>query len=151
MTAKVSEMWMNFCEKEGIDVSTYYDIWHFCDTRVLADELAELVLNGVKCGTSTLSFLIDYYGEEPGKVGNHIIITDFAGNARCVIRIEEVLYIPFNEVDEKLAKIEGEGDGSLEYWRNAHSSIFKRWMEDIGHKFTNDLEVEFQIFKVVYK
>ncbi len=151
MATKVSQMWANFCEKENIDVNTPYDSWYFCDTRKLADELAELVLKGIKRGTSTLSYLNEYYGEEPGKVGNYTVITDFAGNAKCVIRTEKVIYLPFGEVDKELAEIEGEGDGSLEYWRNAHGSIFKRWMESIGHRFSNESEVEFQVFKVVYK
>jgi uncharacterized protein YhfF len=34
--------------------------------------------------------------------------------------------VPFCEVTADYAAIEGEGDGSLEYWRRAHWSFFSR-------------------------
>ncbi len=151
MNDSVKKMWDDFCEKESIDPSTPYESWHFCDTKELADNLADLVLSGQKRGTTALSFLTEYDGDAPAKVGSYDIITDFSGNAKCVIFTEEVVTIPFCEVGDDLAAIEGEGDGTLKYWREAHISIFSRWMEEIGHKFTEDMNVDFQIFKVVYK
>ncbi len=151
MNDTVKKMWKDFCDKNGIDIDTPYDSWHFCDTKELADELAELVLSGQKRATTALKFLMEYDNDEPYKVGDYNIVTDFSGNAKCVIFNESVITLPFSEVSEELAKIEGEGDGSLAYWREAHISIFTRWLEEIGHKFTEDMEVEFIIFRVVYK
>lgn len=48
---------------------------------------------------------------------------------------------------EELAKLEGEGDLSLEYWKNVHYEFFKSYNKD----FNDDTKVVFEIFKVVYK
>ncbi len=52
--------------------------------------------------------------------GDLNIVTDWGGEAVCVIRTTKVLILPLNEVTEIHAMIEGEGDGSLDWWRKAH-------------------------------
>jgi hypothetical protein len=37
-----------------------------------------------------------------------------------------VATVPFEEVSEEFAAIEGEGDGSLRYWREVHWTYFGR-------------------------
>ena len=54
------------------------------------------------------------------------MITDWTGLARCVIRTSLVEVVAFADVGEEFAAAEGEGDGSLEYWREAHRAAFGR-------------------------
>ncbi|WP_263347600.1 ASCH domain-containing protein [Paraclostridium sp. AKS81] len=55
------------------------------------------------------------------------------------------------DVDERLASIEGEGDKSLRYWREAHIDFFKRELEALNMEFIEDMLVVFEEFEVVYK
>ena len=52
--------------------------------------------------------------------GDLSIVTDWAGQALCVIETESVVLVPFNEVSAEFAATEGEGDGSLEFWTEGH-------------------------------
>lgn len=50
----------------------------------------------------------------------------------------------FKEMTEDLAKLEGEGDLSLEYWKNTHYNFFKSY----NSKFNNEILIVFEIFEV---
>ena len=48
------------------------------------------------------------------------------------------------------ARIEGEGDGSLEYWKNAHKDYFPRELIPTGRHFIETMPVVFEQFRVVW-
>jgi uncharacterized protein YhfF len=41
----------------------------------------------------------------------------------CIVETTEVTLRMYNEVDAEFAREEGEGDLSLEYWREAHRQL----------------------------
>jgi histidinol-phosphate aminotransferase len=102
------------------------DAFSFGDSKELADELATLVREGVK--TATCSALWTYEeGQKPiPQKGELSIVIDGAGIPVAVIETVEVFLAPFNEVIERFAWDEGEGDRSLAYWRQAHRNFFGR-------------------------
>ncbi len=93
----------------------------------------------------------EYFDEEIPKSDEYSIITDYEGNPKCIIRTTKVLQLNFDEVNERLAYIEGEGDKSLTYWRKEHKEIFSKILPRIGKKFTDNMPVVFEIFETVYK
>lgn len=107
----------------------------FGDTPAMADELLALVLEGKKTATA---------GTEADEVGEQFIIQDGLGNPRAIIEITEVIRRQFNEVDESFAYHEGEGDRTLEYWRNEHRDFFTR-----EGTYSDDMEVYCERFKLV--
>ncbi|WP_432664930.1 ASCH domain-containing protein [Wukongibacter baidiensis] len=150
----VHEMLNNYLEtlaesikKEDIE----YTSWHFSNNEEIANSLAELVKDGVKRGTTSLYYWYGLEGEELPKEGQLSIITDWKGIAQCIIEIKKVNIMPFKEVTEEFAKIEGEGDKSLEYWRRVHIDFFTKELSEVGKEFTEDMEVVFEEFEVVYK
>jgi hypothetical protein len=66
------------------------------------------------------------------------------------MRSSRVDILPFNEVDADFAAAEGEGDGSLAYWQNAHERFFKRSCQRIGIAWHPDLPVVCERFEVLY-
>ena len=46
---------------------------------------------------------------------------------------------------------EGEGDLSLEYWRQAHWSFFEAEFRLVGQVFTPEQELVFEEFQLVYR
>ena len=101
----------------------YQDLRSFAfgDGPELADELLDLVLRGIKTATCSTE-------DEPNTSlpGERWIVLDGQSAPRCVIESIEVTYRRYNEVDSKFAFEEGEGDRSLEYWREAHREYFSR-------------------------
>ncbi|MBH0236777.1 ASCH domain-containing protein [Methylobrevis albus] len=94
----------------------------FGDSPALADELAALVLAGVKTASCDHA-----RGPEPDyPVGSRSVMLDGSGRPRCVIETLEVTLRRFDEVGDDLAFDEGEGDRSLRFWRAAHQAYFTR-------------------------
>ena len=93
----------------------------FGDEPALADELLDLVMKGVKTATCSTE-------DEPNisTPGERWVVLDGRGAPRCVIETTEVTYRRFGEVDETFAYEEGEGDRSLNHWRDAHRNYFGR-------------------------
>lgn len=123
--------------------------WSFGGTAEQADELLALVLDGTK--TATASALSDYDADEsplpePGSMG---IVLDGAGSPRALLVTTDVRVVPFDEVDEEHARLEGEGDLTLAHWREVHERFFAEHAED-GHGFAPDMPVVLERFKVVY-
>ncbi len=121
--------------------------WAFGATPEQADELLGRVLDGTK--TATASSHADYAteGEElpaPGMLG---IVLDGAGHPRALVATTETRVVPFDEVDAEHARDEGEGDGSLEHWREVHERFFTERAEG---GFRPDMPVVLERFRVLY-
>ncbi len=145
MTAK--ELWNEFIAKTGPS-DCEYDAWAF---GVDADILAQLVVNGEKTATASAFPLYEIDGDPLPKVGEYSVILDSCDNAVCIVKTGKVTIVPFNEVTAEHAYKEGEGDKSLDYWRDVHQKVFTKWMDEEGLKFTDDMDVVFEEFTVVYK
>ena len=127
-----------------------YDYWCFCDNKKDADSLAELVIQGIKRGTTSLVHSYEVENEDFPKIGELSIVTDWEGNPKCIIKTIKIDRLKFSDVDEKFAFIEGEGDKSLEYWRNEHIGVFSREAKSLGFEFNEEMEVFFEEFQVIY-
>ena len=147
----VTDLWKKFTEANPGYSGRSYNAWHFCDTEDCANKLADLVMQGVKRGTASLFLWCEQGKEVLPAAGDLNVITDWDGIAKCIIKTLKVTVLPFREVGEELAFIEGEGDKSLEYWRKAHISFFTRELKDINLEFTEDMMVVFEEFEMIYK
>ena len=124
---------------------------YFCDNEKEANECAELVVKGIKQATTTSLWWYKTNNETLPKVGDRYIVTDWDGNAKAIIETTEVSLTPYNEITAEFAKIEGEGDKSLEYWKKVHKSYFTREMDRYGEKFTENMIIICEEFKMIYK
>ncbi|KHD35612.1 RNA-binding protein [Clostridium acetobutylicum] len=149
----VKKMWTDYLGfiEDIENTEKTYSSWYFGGDKNSANNLADLVMKGIKRGTTSLYYFYELENDPLPKKGDLSIITDYSGTAQCVIETIKVTVLPFKEVTEELAFIEGEGDKSLDYWRRAHISFFTKELEEEGKKFSEDMLVVFEEFKVVYK
>lgn len=112
------------------------DNWSF-DTD--NDKLIKLVLEGKKVAISSL---YDY--KRLPKIGEESIIDFDNEKEACIVKTIDYKIIKFNEMTEELAKLEGEGNLSLDYWKKAHLDLFK----SINPDFNEEDKITFEIFKV---
>ena len=103
-----------------------YQAWGFGDSPEMANALGLLVRDGVKNATASLLWAYEADGEPLPLAGDHSIIIDGSGQPLCIIRTTRVYILPFSEVDEEQAYLEGEGDRSLAFWRDVHWDFFRR-------------------------
>jgi len=148
--AHLQTLWTAFAAADGATEERFYEAFFFGDSEALANELAELVLRGIKRATtaSLWSFEIaDKPLPEPGALS---IVTNWQGQPVCVIETESVEIMQLSLVGADFAATEGEGDGSLSFWREAHFSYFKREASQAGREFSEDMLVACERFKLVY-
>ena len=112
--------------------------WQFGDSPELAIRLAALIVAGVKTGTC--SALSQKLWSEPGEKGLLVINED---HPVAVIATDTAEHMRFSDMTADKAALEGEGDLSLAYWRDAHRAYFSRVAT-----FSEDLEIVFETFHV---
>ncbi|GAM55549.1 hypothetical protein JCM19231_5323 [Vibrio ishigakensis] len=123
---------------------------HFCADEYNANECAKLINQNIKRASCSLKAGYDIEGVPLPKAGDLTVVLDWAQNPVCIIRIDKVETSAFNQVSEEFAALEGEGDQTLEWWKNAHMNFFKGYAEHIGAEFTPDSILVLEYFNKVF-
>lgn len=143
-TAK--ELWDQFSKGSHLEDCTY-ETWAF---GADADLLAHLTAAGVKTATSSAYPLYELQNEPLPAAGEYSVIVDSKSYAVCVIQTQKVTVVPFREVTAEHAFREGEGDRTLDYWREAHQKFFSECLKEAGLDFSEDMKVVCEEYAVVY-
>lgn len=148
----LDEFWRSFAISiGGVDASRFYEVCIFGDSEDLANELAALVLRGIKRATAGSVWSYEGEGKRLPRPGDLSIVTNWAGRPLCIIETEAVEVMPFSAVSAEFAATEGEGDGSLSFWREAHRQYFTRECARAGRQFSEDMLVACERFNLVYQ
>ena len=124
--------------------------FYFCDRQEDADTCAELVVKGQKQATASSLVELELSGEKVSQPGDYFVITDFAGQARAIIRMTSVDIVRFDDIDAKFAWDEGEGDRTLEWWREVHRDYYRRVLEGSDVIVDDDLMIACERFTTVF-
>lgn len=119
------------------------------DSPELSRELIALILEGRKRAGTSLVWSHEHEGEPLPEVGDVDVVLDHDGNPVVITRVTHVDVRPYDQVDEAYAAIEGEGDGSLAYWRAAHDDFFGRECARLGRLLDGSTPVVCAVFEVV--
>ena len=122
----------------------------FGDSAELVRDLGELVRQGRKTATAGLLWQWEAEDGGPPAVGDREVVIDWEGLPLAIIEFTEVGVVPFLDVDAGFASDEGEGDGSLAYWRAAHRSYFGRQCARFGRLFGDDMPIVCIRFRVLH-
>lgn len=125
--------------------------FYFCDNEKDANECGQLVLQREKRATATSLWWYEINNEPLPKVGDNYIVTDWQGRALCVIEVDKVNITPFNEITSEFAAIEGEGDKSLEYWKEVHWDYYHRELAGSEFKPHKGMLIVCEHFHVVFQ
>ena len=151
--AKCKSYWAEFVASLGNDDprrSASPDAFGFGGEGEIADALAALVLTGKKRATTSLPAEYTSLGEALPKAGDMSIVLDGTGEPVAIIERTSVDLMPFDAVTAEFAAREGEGDGSLQYWREAHTWYFGQVCERLCGKLEDKTPVLCQCFKLVW-
>lgn len=151
VTKSAEEFWREFCAAHPqIDPHEPFQVWYFGLGHDDAEELANLVLAGKKTATASLVWEYEDQPEDAPILNGLSVVTDYAGNSKCIVRTVELRVVPFNEVDARFAFDEGEGDQSLDYWRAVHWDYFSRRCAQIGRKPSLEMPVNCERFQLLH-
>lgn len=148
-TQRTDAYWDAFRRATGVGAADY-DVSRFDDSAEVCDELTALVLSGVKRATASLLRDYETAGKPAPAAGDYVVSVDFAGEPRLIWRNTRVEIKPMTAITAADARDEGEGDGSLAYWLEVHRRYWTRQAEHEGFAFTDDMQVVFERFEVVW-
>jgi uncharacterized protein YhfF len=145
------QFWALFCIQTKRSPNTkYIDVFHFELTEKWANELLQLVLSGKKRATASSLRSFELEGMEIPQAGDLSIVTDWAGNPRCVIETTEVTILPFDEMTFDICQREGEDD-CLDTWIDGHRRSFNNEGTLMGCTFSESMPIVFEEFEVIYQ
>jgi uncharacterized protein YhfF len=119
------------------------------DSHALSEELLALIRKGKKRAGTSLLWAVEADGEALPEPSDIEIVLDFHDTPVLVTRIKTVEVVPFSQVTAAYAAIEGEGDGSLEFWRKGHWAFFGRECARIGRAPSEDMPVVCCVFELL--
>ena len=103
-------------QKEAIpQISAEY----FCADEYNANECARLINDDVKRASCSLKAGYDADSEPLPEVGRITVVLNWQQEPVCIIRLNKVEVMPFNQISAEFAALEGEGDGTYAWWRAA--------------------------------
>ena len=140
MTAE--ELW----RRSGL--SGEYEAWAFGEAP---DELAGLVVQGIKTATCSAYELYLINKEPLPQSGDYSVILNSNEDAVCIVKTLKVYVTEFIRVSEEHAFKEGEGDRSLDYWRRVHERFLTDELASVNKSFDENTKVVCEEFEVVYK
>jgi uncharacterized protein YhfF len=151
ITEEVRKFWREFCQNNPeINPDEPFQVWFFSNSRESARELAELVISGKKKATASLVLINEMKPEIAPVDDGYSVVTDFDGVPLCVIQTTEIRYLPFDEVDAQFAFDEGEGDQTLEDWREGHWKYFTGEAGESGVEFNEKSLICCERFALLY-
>ena len=121
----------------------------FGDSAQLSEELLALIRAGRKRGGASLVWGHEADAEPIPSVGEIEIVVNHLNEPSLVTRTTAVEVVPFNRVSAQFAAREGEGDGTLEYWRREHWAYFSRECQRIGRVPSETMLVVCASFEVL--
>lgn len=124
----------------------------FGDSAALSEALLELIRSGRKRAGTGLLWGYEADGEPIAETGDVEIIVDHLGRPALVTRVTRAWVTPFDQVTAEYAAREGEGDGSLQDWRDGHWRYYSRECARIGREPSGSMPVvccEFEVLHVL--
>ncbi|WP_394125977.1 ASCH domain-containing protein [Vibrio hepatarius] len=123
---------------------------YFCADEYNANLCAELILRGEKRASCSMEYWYSHEGEPVPEVGHLQVVLNWKGDPVCIIELTDVSTAMYCDVTAEFAAAEGEGEKSLEWWREAHWKFFSRECEELNIEPSEEMLLVLERFKVVY-
>lgn len=126
------------------------DVFYFGSKGLMASQLAHLVAKGSKRLTAGWRASHAKTGMPEPEVGWVSIVTDGFGIPIACIATEEVRRLSFASVTEEMARLEGEGDLTLDDWKRGHRRYWREVEAPmVGLEFEEDAEIFVERFRLL--
>lgn len=148
---ELDEYWANFLKNTNRDSEDKCsgDLC-FEGKGFVQSQINSIVLAGQKQAffTTLATFTID---DEPLPISGELyILVDNQNKPLCVLEIESVNIIPFNEVTFEMVKKEGEC-ATMGEWKEKMQEYIEEEAHVLGFDYSPDIKLVYQTFKVIYK
>ncbi|MDF4201659.1 ASCH domain-containing protein [Maribacter sp. SA7] len=148
--ASARNMWGNYLKNH------LEDVFHetpktmcFGNNEHDANESVRLIQSGDKKAISHSLLSLQSRNEPLPKIGDYIVVTDWNGEAQCIVATTSVTLKPYFSIDATYAQLEANGDKSLENWKKYHWDFFTKELQEFKREPRESMIVVCQTFKKV--
>lgn len=141
--------WQDFVLRNPEHTGHAYKVWSFSGAPYTANTLLNLTIQGSKTATSALKAVFTLQKHKQPQQGAISVVTYGDGYPGAILETTAVETRPFNQVDEEHARLEGEGDLSLAYWREVHGTVFEDQLARHGKSFSGKTPVVCERFRLL--
>lgn len=127
---------------------SYHVRWIGLDDASTEQVLA-LIEAGDKTGTFTLPWLVARTGQQTPRVGDAIILIDFGGQPRLLVRLTGIEEVPFGEIRERHTAVDGTPVRSLTVWKPLHTQYWNAMLKPFGLQVSDDMPVLVERFELL--
>ncbi|RMF96152.1 MAG: ASCH domain-containing protein [Gammaproteobacteria bacterium] len=149
--AELARFWRRACsEQPGLDAGAPCRIrWIGLDHET-TEQVLELIESGDKTGTFSLPWLLERNGQPEPQPGDLIVLIDFAGHPRLLVRLTAVYERRFGEITAADTAIDGSPVRKLETWKALHSRYWGALLAPFGLAVRDDMPVLIEPFEWLY-
>ncbi|MBT8421523.1 MAG: ASCH domain-containing protein [Gammaproteobacteria bacterium] len=114
------------------------------------DEVIELILAGDKTGTFTLPWLITATGQPAPAVGDAIILVDFAGTPKLLVRLTDIYTVNFGDITAADTAIDGSPVRDLSIWIPLHTNYWNALLAPYDLATSAEMPVLVEPFELLF-
>ncbi|SIQ09113.1 ASCH domain-containing protein [Maribacter ulvicola] len=122
----------------------------FGDNQYDADQNAKFTKSGEKKAISRSLLGLQNRKEPLPKIGDYIVVTDWNGEAQCIIATTGVTLKPYFSIDASYAQLDVYDAISLDRWKNYYWDFFTRELQAFNRNPKESMIVVCQKFETVY-
>ena len=148
--AELDAFWHAACEKrpELARGPSYQVRWIGLDDES-TEQVIELIETGDKTGTFTLPWIVERTDRAEPRVGDPIILIDFRGKPRLLVRLTRIYEVTFGSVTEADIAIDGTPVRTLEVWKPLHTQYWNALLAPFDMTVSEDMPVLVEPFELL--
>ncbi len=123
--------------------------WIGLDQQSTAQVIA-LIEAGDKTGTFSLPWLLERTGLALPRAGDPIILIDFNGRPRLLVRLTTVYARLFGEMTAADTAIDGSPVRNLDVWKPLHTAYWGQQLALFGLSVSDEMPVLIEVFELLY-
>ena len=112
-------------------------------------QVLELIVAGDKTGTFTLPWFVEHTDQPTPAVGDVIILVDFDGHPRLLVKLTHIEPVPFGEITAEHTRIDGTPVRDLAVWIPLHTQYWNRMLEPLGLRVGAEMPVWVEKFELL--
>ena len=128
------------CCRAGVSADDYQVRWIGLDHESTEQVLA-LIEAGDKTGTFTLPWIVAKTDQPAPRVGDRIILIDYLGRPRLLVRLTAIEEVTFGSLDERHTAVDGTPVRPLTIWKPLHTRYWNAMLGPFGLQVTDEMPV----------
>ena len=149
--AELEHYWQRACaESQHTNLTAAYEPrWIGLDDPT-TEEVIELIRSGDKTGTFTLPWIIEHTDQPIPAVGDAIILVDFKGHPRLLVRLTDITTVAFGDITTAHTRIDGTPVRDLAIWKPLHTGYWNNLLAPYQLEVSPTMPVLVEKFELLH-